>query len=250
MYFGPATAINCMTRHRLSIVLPCYNPSPGWDERVISHLASLQEKLPDTRLEPVIVNDGSTIGVADWHFRHLEACIPGIRILSYPLNRGKGYALREGFREAEAPHMVFTDIDFPYLEEDFLRLYTKLREEGTDVLVGVRQPDYYRQTPWYRALISRMLKTFIALFLGVQENDTQGGLKGFSIKGRELLLETTVDRYLFDLELIRMASRRSDVLMDSLAVRLRPEVKFASLSWVILRRECWNLIKIIRSKKG
>jgi glycosyltransferase involved in cell wall biosynthesis len=237
-----------MSKFRLNLVLPCFNPLEGWEIRVYQHLNRLQSLLPDTDIEPILVNDGSQYGVEEKHFAYLKKHFPQIQNVSYTENQGKGFAVREGFRRASAPYILFTDIDFPYEEADFIRMYRKLQSENIDILVGVRQADYYQQTPWYRALISRFLKYLIRKFLPVKISDTQGGLKGFNQKGKQILLKTTINRYLFDLELITIASKTKGIVMEGMPVELRRDVSFASLSWAILRREFLNLLKIFFQK--
>ena len=216
--------------------------------RVCQHIESLQFTLNDVSIEPIIINDGSVSGVQKKHIDYIKERIPAIKIIEYSENQGKGFAVREGFKLATAPFIIFTDIDFPYVESDFVKLFRKLQNEEIDILVGIRQADYYQQTPWYRALISRLLKFFIGWFLKVKITDTQGGLKAFSQKGRQILLKTTVNRYLFDLELIKIASNTIGIKIEAIPVALRKDVQFASLSWVIIRREFLNLIKIYFSK--
>lgn len=237
-----------MPTSRLHLILPCFNPIKDWEMRVCQHIESLQCILYDVSIEPIIINDGSVTGVEKKHIEYIKDRIPSIQIIEYIENQGKGFAVREGFKMATAEFIIFTDIDFPYVESDFVKLFRKLQNEEVDILVGIRQADYYQQTPWYRALISRLLKFFIGWFLKVKITDTQGGLKAFSQKGRQLLLKTTVNRYLFDLELIKLASNNKGIKMKTMPVALRKDVQFASLSWVILKREFFNLIKIYFSK--
>lgn len=237
-----------MPTSRLHLILPCYNPIKDWEMRVCQHIESLQCILYDVSIEPIIINDGSVTGVEKKHIEYIKDRIPSIQIIEYIENQGKGFAVREGFKMATAEFIIFTDIDFPYVESDFVKLFRKLQNEEVDILVGIRQADYYQQTPWYRALISILLKFIIGWFLKVKITDTQGGLKAFSQKGRQLLLKTTVNRYLFDLELIKLASNNKGIKMKTMPVALRKDVQFASLSWVILKREFFNLIKIYFSK--
>lgn len=237
-----------MSKIRLNLILPCFNPLDGWEIRVCQHLTRLQTQLHETAIEPILINDGSNSGVTPKHFEYIKEHFPSIQIIQYNENQGKGFAVREGFKLATAPYLIFTDIDFPYIEADFIKMYRKLQKEDTDILVGIRQADYYQQTPWYRAIISKVLKYLIGQFLNVKITDTQGGLKGFSQKGRHILLKTTINRYLFDLEIIKLASNTKGIKMEAMPVELRKDVQFASLSWVIIRREFINLLKIFFSK--
>lgn len=237
-----------MSSTRLHLILPCFNPIKDWEIRVCQHIESLQLVLNDVSIEPIIINDGSVTGVEKKHVDYIKKKIPAIQMIEYTENQGKGFAVREGFKLATAEFIIFTDIDFPYIEVDFVRLFRKLQNEEVDILVGIRQADYYQQTPVYRAVISKLLKFFIGRFLQVKITDTQGGLKGFSQKGRHILLKTTVNRYLFDLEIIKIASHTKGIKMEGMPVELRKDVQFASLSWVILKREFLNLVKIYFSK--
>lgn len=237
-----------MSSTRLHLILPCFNPIKDWEIRVCQHLESLQLILSDISIEPILINDGSVVGVEQKHIVYIKERIPAIQMIEYSENQGKGFAVREGFKLATAEYIIFTDIDFPYIEADFVKLFRKLQNEEVDILVGIRQADYYQQTPWYRAAISRLLKFFIGKFLNVKITDTQGGLKGFSQKGRQILLKTTVNRYLFDLEIIKLASNTIGIKMEAMPVELRKDVQFASLSWVILKREFFNFVKIYFSK--
>jgi glycosyltransferase involved in cell wall biosynthesis len=237
-----------MSKKHLNLILPCFNPIQGWEIRVCKHLESLEIQLHDTIIEPVLINDGSISGVEKKHFDYIKEKFPAVHIIQYTENQGKGFAVREGFKLATAPFIIFTDIDFPYVEADFIQLYRKLQGGNIDILVGVRQADYYQQTPWYRAFISKLLKYIIGNFLNVKITDTQGGLKGFSQQGRQILLKTSINRYLFDLEIIKIASNTKGIKMESMPVKLRKDVQFASLSIVIIRREFLNLLKIFFSK--
>ena len=153
-----------MSITRLHLILPCFNPIKDWEIRVCQHLESLQLILSDTSIEPILINDGSVTGVEQKHIDYIKKRIPAIQMIEYSENHGKGFAVREGFKLATAEFIIFTDIDFPYIEADFVRLFRKLQNEEVDILVGIRQADYYQQTPWYRAAISRLLKFLLASF--------------------------------------------------------------------------------------
>ena len=40
------------------IILPAYNPLPGWEDIVIGRFQSLVKALPDVKISLFIVNDG------------------------------------------------------------------------------------------------------------------------------------------------------------------------------------------------
>ena len=47
------------TRLNLSIVLPCYNPKPGWHLELYKHYQAIKTHLPaDLKIEIIVVDDG------------------------------------------------------------------------------------------------------------------------------------------------------------------------------------------------
>ncbi|AEE53184.1 glycosyltransferase family 2 protein [Haliscomenobacter hydrossis] len=230
---------------KIDIILPCYNPIPGWSDNILSAYQHLQNLAPQFQLRIILVNDGSSRNVSPADFDKLTQQLPRFQCISYEQNRGKGYAIRQGAALADAPYVVFTDIDFPYLDEDLLAVINKLSAEQVDIVIGVRAGNYYTKVPIWRVFISKVLKLMIRTLLRVNITDSQGGLKGFSQKGLDVLKSTQIDRYLFDLELIKLASRRSDLNMQPVVVNLKPHVVFAPVGLAILRREFRNFLKVL-----
>ena len=99
----------------------------------------------------------------------------------------------------------------PYEEKSLLEVARLLTSENADVVAGVRADTYYEGVPADRRRISRFLRWMLRTFLGVKVTDTQCGLKGFNQKGREIFLQTTINRFLFDLEFIFLASNDKQI---------------------------------------
>lgn len=195
-------------------------------------------------IELILVNDGSVKNVTDDGLAFLEKAIPNLQVIRYAKNRGKGYALRQGVAKATAELMIYTDIDFPYTEKSFMEIYTKLLD-GNDVVCGHRGEAYYQNTPYLRKLISKFLRWTLKTFLRLPTDDSQCGIKGFNAKGAKIFLSTQIDRFLFDLEFIKLASKRS-VKFQKAAVTLKPDVVFSKVNLKILLREAVNFFKVLR----
>lgn len=237
-----------MTPTALDIVLPCYNPATGWAENIVRAHTAITQALPDTQVRILVVNDGSLRGVSTEDVQLLEKHIANFRYITYAKNRGKGYALREGIRHSDAPCTIYTDIDFPYTTESLLHIYRVLLRNEADMAIGVKNREYYAHVPPFRRFISRLLRTCSSAILRLKVSDTQCGLKGFNARGRELFLRTTIDRYLFDLEFIFLASRDAAIRMLPVEIALRDNVQFSSMRMSILLQESGNFFKIfIRS---
>jgi glycosyltransferase involved in cell wall biosynthesis len=230
----------------LALILPCYNPLPGWAANVLASLTRLQIWLPaGTSLHLYLVNDGSTTGVETVDIEQLQTALPGFTYLSYPQNQGKGYALRHGAAHTREPICLFTDIDFPYQEASVAALYETLRSGSYDLAVGVRDADYYTHVPTARRRVSHLLRGLTRNLLRLPVSDTQCGLKGFNAAGRQLFLDTTTNRYLFDLELLFLASRQPEVRLAAVPVELKPGVIFSALNPRILLTEGGSFLQIL-----
>lgn len=230
---------------KISLVLPCYNPPLNWEKVVVDSVASLENK-GGFSIELIIVNDGSTKNVSEDHLTFIKKAIPAVTIIAYPQNRGKGYALRQGVAETNFDHIIYTDIDFPYTEDSFMAVYEGLRQ-GFDVVPGHRGKAYYDKTPFIRKLISKFLRWTLKTFLRLPTDDSQCGIKGFNKAGATVFLDTEIDRFLFDLEFIKLASKRK-VKIQKATVTLKPDVVFSKVNFKILARESLNFFKVLFRK--
>ncbi|MFT5819623.1 MAG: glycosyltransferase involved in cell wall biosynthesis [Crocinitomix sp.] len=235
--------INSTTK--ISLVLPCYNPPENWEVVVVDAVASLEGKGLFS-VELIVVNDGSTERVTEASLDFLRSKIPTVNVIDYEVNRGKGYALRQGVTQAKQDLIIYTDIDFPYTEESFMTVYQGLAD-GNEVVPGHRGAAYYANTPFIRKLISKSLRWTLKTFLRLPTDDSQCGIKGFNQVGAKVFLDTQIDRFLFDLEFIKLASKRK-VKFQKAEVTLKPNVVFSKVNFKILARESLNFFKVLFRK--
>jgi len=232
---------------KLSIVLPCYNPQEGWEQRILTAYGSISEKL-GFGPEIILVNDGSKF-IPDLSLSALATAIPSFLFTSYKENKGKGYALRHGVAKATGEYIIFTDIDFPYDIESMEAVWNLLNS-NYDIVAGVKDKTYYDGVPLFRIGISRILRKLIGVFFSMPITDTQCGLKGFNQKGKRIFLNTVIDRYLCDLEFIYKGYRARPALnICAQPAKLREDVFFRKMNWRILLTESINFVKIAFSKK-
>ncbi len=87
--------------------------------------------------EIIFVNDGSADNTLEaalgW-----EKQIPQLTVLSYPVNCGRGRALRTGLNAARGRYVVTIDFDLSYSPDHILRLYQALTdsEKESDIVLG------------------------------------------------------------------------------------------------------------------
>ncbi len=234
----------------LDIILPCYNPAPGWTGRVTQAWQALQSALPHPPRQLILVNDGSTKGIDAADIAALQAAIPSFHYLPSQPNRGKGYALRIGVAASDADLLIYTDIDFHYTEASLVAVAAVLYGGQADVVPGVRPDTYYDGVPADRRRISRLLRWMLRTFLRLKITDTQCGLKGFNRAGRAVFLATTIHRFLFDLEFIFLASRRKDIRLQAVEATLKPGIQFSHVSLRVLLREGFNFLRVFMRAVG
>src|SRR5690606_17667046 len=118
----------------LSIVMPVYNEAATL-EKIVDRVFSID--LGGLEREPVIVDDGSQDGSPEIA-PELAARDPRIRCFALPQNRGKGAALREGFRHAQGDVVLVQDADLEYDPADYPTLLEPILEGSADVVYGSR----------------------------------------------------------------------------------------------------------------
>lgn len=148
----------------VSVVCPFYNEAEGLEHAVRQMLEQLCAL--EGEWELILVNDGSTddSGAIEARLARLAAESPRVRILGYPENRGRGYALRTGITAARGELVVTTEIDLSWGARIVHELVRELREhpECDIVIASPHLPGGgYRNVPAHRVWISRLGNLFI-----------------------------------------------------------------------------------------
>ncbi|UKN00608.1 glycosyltransferase family 2 protein [Paracrocinitomix mangrovi] len=232
----------------LSIVLPCFNPPEGWAEQVVKSMDIIGRELTNeiNSLGLIIVNDGSNKNFTAEDQNKIKAAVQEVEFVSYSENRGKGYALRQGVAKAHSDIIVYTDIDFPYEEKSVVAVARELLN-GNEVVLGHRGKDYYENTPWFRKVVSKTLRWVLKTFLRLPTDDSQCGLKGYDQNGAKVFLDTKIDRFLFDLEFIKLAAKRKKKI-GLVTVHLKPNIVFSKVNLKVLIREFGNFLRVLFRK--
>lgn len=228
---------------QLHIIVPCFNPAVGWEKELAERFAQFREMIPEAELLLTVVNDGSEKGITDAQVQFLKDAYKNFHWISYPQNKGKGFALRQGVAAAEGDFFIYTDIDFPYTLNSMMEIYNTLKT-GADVAVGVRESNYYLEVPLRREIISKVLKKLIKYLLRIPIIDTQCGLKGFNKNGKEVFLKTMINRFLFDMEFVQMSFNSPGLKVKPVTVFPRPDIVFSKMNYKVLVKEIFNFISL------
>jgi glycosyltransferase involved in cell wall biosynthesis len=117
----------------LSIIIPCYNE----EKTILSLLDRVRNaRLPDAMTrEIIIVDDCSTDGTRDL-LRRIDS--PDTKVMYHESNRGKGAALRTGFKAFTGDIAVVQDADLEYDPDEFGKLLEPILDGRADVVYGSR----------------------------------------------------------------------------------------------------------------
>jgi glycosyltransferase involved in cell wall biosynthesis len=231
---------------RLAIVVPVFNPRDQWLSTLLDRFSDFKKSLEIEQVQLYIVNDGSQKGLDLNHIQQVLRCHPDVHWMSYPKNAGKGFALRYAISQIQSEFIIYTDVDMPFENESMLSIWKALQNQ--DVAVGVKNEDYYNSLPRQRRFISKTLQRLIKIiYPRLLSSDTQCGLKGMNQAGKAVFLNTSINRYLFDLEFIYLLSR-TKLKQTTVPVKLRPGIEFSHMNTRVLFNELFNFFNILLKK--
>jgi dolichyl-phosphate beta-glucosyltransferase len=192
----------------LSIIIPAFNESARIEAALEQVLACVHER--QWAAEVIVVDDGSRDETAEIVRSFVERD-PIVRLIQNPVNRGKGYSVRNGMLHSFGEIMMFTDADLssPMVETE--RLLNAIGS-GADIAIGSRWLDRGRQTkhqPWYRQMFGRCFNMVTRLVMGLPFADTQCGFKAFRREAAYTVFQLQrIERWGFDPELLFIALKR------------------------------------------
>lgn len=192
-----------------------------------------------------MVNDGSLRDIEE-EVKPILQSVPTAIWVSYNINKGKGYALRQAARKSTGELLMYTDYDFPYTYGSMVDMVEKLLKPEVDAVVGKRDDSYYNHISSRRRRISQFLKNVNRIIFRLPTDDTQCGLKAFKASKKEIFLSTKTERYLIDVEFLKLLSRSNAHVAIQL-VKLRKGVVLSKISNLSLVKEMINYLKIMLS---
>ena len=127
----------------LAIVVPIYNPPANWTLEVAYSVDAIAQIFHDVPHCIIIVDDGSPNTLDILAVAELLRNRPTLSILSYPENRGKGFAVRYGLLHSSAKYFIYTDWDFPFGYDSLMTIYRQLTTGETSLVIGTREDEYF-----------------------------------------------------------------------------------------------------------
>lgn len=188
---------DCRQEGQLVIVIPTYN-NGGTLAQVLTDVLAYS-------LPVIVVNDGSTDQTAE-----VLKSFPGIRVISYPTNRGKGYALNTGLKaaiEGGYRYAITLDSDGQHYADDIPVFLKEIEQHPDSLLIGARNLASDNM-PGKNTFANKFSNFWFTLETGIRLADTQSGYRLYPLhKLKKMHLFTT--KYEYELEIIVQAAWRN-----------------------------------------
>lgn len=189
---------------KLSIVIPVYNEA----STIALVAGAIREVEIDMEKELIFVDDCSTDGSRE-ALGSLQQKYPEWKFIYHERNRGKGAALRSGFKQASGDIILVQDADLEYDPRDYPALLAPIRDGHADVVYGSRflGSGPHRVLFFWHSVGNKFLTTLSNMLTNLNLSDMEVGYKLF--KKRVLdSIELREDRFGIEVELTAKVARK------------------------------------------
>lgn len=134
-------------------------------------------------------------------------------VISYPENKGKGYALKTAFSyimneyKEEQMTIVTLDCDGQHKIKDVIKVCEIAEENPKAMVLGSRKQS--KKSPWKSRFGNGITKKVFFLSTGVRIEDTQTGLRAFNGSFLPMLIEIPGMRYEYEMNMLLQLAKTS-----------------------------------------
>jgi len=156
---------------KICVIIPTYNNQ----KTIVKIIEDIQRYTSHI----IVINDGSTDQTKD-----LLNEIQGIDLISYEQNKGKGYAIRQGFKlalEKEFDYTITIDADGQHFADDLRVFAEKLKEDPDALIIGSRNIEMDGM-PSKNTFANKFSNFWFWAETGQKLPDTQSGFRLYPIK--------------------------------------------------------------------
>ncbi|MBW7955741.1 glycosyltransferase [Patescibacteria group bacterium] len=130
-----------------------------------------------------------------------------LKAIGYEENRGKGYAVRYGMKEAKGDIVTFIDGGMDIDPLGITMLLEHMRWYNADIIIGSKlHPASIVEYPIQRKILTYGYYLLVKTLFGLQVRDTQTGLKAYKRQVlAKVLPRLIVKKFAFDIEILAVA---------------------------------------------
>lgn len=191
----------------ISIVIPAYN-----EESLIERtLLEVSDYLKTQKLnfEILVLNDGSTDQTSK-RVSHLSSSKPEIKLIDYPVNRGKGAVIKDGIEHVKKNYFLFMDADNSTSIKE-IKKFVPFLEQGVPAVIGSRYLETSRivyPQPWARRVLGSGYRFLCRFLFGLHLTDYNCGFKAFRTDlAKPIFQRMQMKDWTFDIELLYLCSK-------------------------------------------
>lgn len=236
----PKQSLSC------SVVIPCHNERDNIEDclRRIPQMGKFTEA--------IVVDDGSIDDTAEKVNPALNRDIE-IKLISYKPNKGKGYAVKIGFDNANGDVLMILDADMSVMPEELPRFF-KLFEDGlADFVNGTRviYPMEREAMPLLNYIGNKIFSLILSWIMKQRVSDTLCGTKALFQKDYKKILMK--DNSWGDFDLLFGAARlclkiREIPVHYKIRLAGKSKMKAFKHGWILLR-VCWRGFRELKLNK-
>lgn len=156
------------------VLIPTYNNEQTL-AKVLNSVLAYTDRI-------IVVNDGSTDSTP-----LVLRQFTSIELVSYAQNKGKGYALRTGFKHAVKlgyTYAITIDSDGQHFADDLCKFLLKLEEHPSAIIIGSRNMDQ-ASVPGKSSFGNKFSNFWFWVETGLKMRDTQSGYRLYPVKRLE-----------------------------------------------------------------
>jgi len=188
----------------ISIILPSYKQ----EKTIVKDLQNLSKVLSALpyRYEIVVVVDGFVDKTHDL-LKDLRPKIKDLKVIGYEKNKGKGFAIKLGVKEAKGDIIGFIDAGMDIDPSEISLMLDLMDWNKADIVMGSKlHPESKVNYPLWRKVLSWGYRTLTHVLFGFSVKDTQVGFKIFRKKvAKDVFSRIIVKRFAFDVEVLTVA---------------------------------------------
>ena len=187
------------------VIIPALNP----DER----LRNIVDRNWELENQTILVNDGSDESYDQFFWELGEKCI----VLHHRENRGKGEAIKTALRYIkeelwEYGSIGIMDADGQHMPDDMEKLLMKSAANPEALIVGSRTID--GEVPWPSRMGNIITRKVFRIMTGTTVSDTQSGLRSFSWKLLDFMLDTPGERYEYEMNVLVTCAKKEIPIIE------------------------------------
>lgn len=192
-----------MSNTKRIALIPAYKPD--------NELLKVAKDLNKFDFTVIVVNDGSGKEFDSVFEKASEFC----KVISYETNKGKGGALKTGFEyiknNFDGEYIVVTaDADGQHKIDDIIKVCDESEKYPNSLVLGSRK--FENDVPFRSRFGNTMTRLVYRVFSGVSVYDTQTGLRAFTNKLIDRMLQIKGTRYEYEMNmLMELAKEKTEI---------------------------------------